>query len=426
MATLPIFPAAAPEGDVRALPEYLPARMVNEFSYCPRLFFYEWVEGVFQESADTVEGAAQHRRVDEKPTALPAPGEPAAAIHARSVTLSSERLRAIAKMDLVEAEGGRATPVDYKHGSPREGPDGLELWPSDKAQLAVQGIVLRDNGYQCDEGIVYYRKTGQRVRVALDEALVAETENADRAGVGGGGAGRDSASAGGFAEVSGVFAGGHLPAGRDGEPDAGGAGGGAAADGAVRGAAAEAREAPGARADDAAQRVAAAVFEHAGRAGGEVGGGAAGAREGEAGAGSADRGDLPGEPNGERAAFDAGGAGAVRGGSSDLLLFHGRVVLRHHDGFEREERVSAAQPVPAGGGGLFRAGGGAAAGGGEDSQSAHAAATEPRGAEGDDLGGIEGDGGARGAGGFAGGAAGHRGERGAAVFRGLRRDDQAG
>src|ERR1039457_2818677 len=111
-----------------------------------------------------------------KATALPGPGEVAAAIHARSVTLSSERLHAIAKMDLVEAEGGRATPVDYKHGSPREGPDGLELWPSDKAQLAVQGIVLRDNGYQCEEGVVYYRKTGQRVRVALDEALVAETE----------------------------------------------------------------------------------------------------------------------------------------------------------------------------------------------------------------------------------------------------------
>jgi hypothetical protein len=28
---------------------------------------------------------------------------------------------------------------------------------------------------QCDEGIVYYRKTGQRARVALDEPLVAET-----------------------------------------------------------------------------------------------------------------------------------------------------------------------------------------------------------------------------------------------------------
>ena len=68
------------------------------------------------------------------------------------------------------------TPVDYKHGHPREGADGLELWPSDRAQLAVQGIVLRENGYRCEEGIVYYRKTGQRVRVAFDEALIAETE----------------------------------------------------------------------------------------------------------------------------------------------------------------------------------------------------------------------------------------------------------
>ena len=33
------------------LPDYLPARIVNEFVYCPRLFFYEWVEGVFRESA---------------------------------------------------------------------------------------------------------------------------------------------------------------------------------------------------------------------------------------------------------------------------------------------------------------------------------------------------------------------------------------
>jgi CRISPR-associated protein Cas1 len=37
--------------------------MVNEFVYCPRLFFYEWVEGVFRESADTVEGKAQHNKV---------------------------------------------------------------------------------------------------------------------------------------------------------------------------------------------------------------------------------------------------------------------------------------------------------------------------------------------------------------------------
>jgi hypothetical protein len=82
----------------------------------------------------------------------------------------------IAKMDLVEVEDGAVTPVDYKHGNPREGAGGLELWPSDRAQLAVQGLVLRENGYRCEEGIVYYRKTGQRVRVAFDAAVMAEAE----------------------------------------------------------------------------------------------------------------------------------------------------------------------------------------------------------------------------------------------------------
>ena len=160
----------------RNLPDYLPARMVNEFAYCPRLFFYEWVEGLFHENAETIEGAVQHRRVDEKATALPAPADLPESIHSRSVTLSSERLRVIAKMDLVEVEGGIVTPVDYKRGYPREGTEGLELWPSDRAQLAVQGIVLRDNGYSCDEGVVYYRKTGQRVRVEFDDALITEAE----------------------------------------------------------------------------------------------------------------------------------------------------------------------------------------------------------------------------------------------------------
>jgi CRISPR-associated protein Cas1 len=79
-------------------------------------------------------------------------------------------------MDLVEVEDGLVTPVDYKHGCPREGAEGLELWPSDRAQLAVQGIVLRENGYRCEEAVAYYRKTGQRVRLTLDEALIAETE----------------------------------------------------------------------------------------------------------------------------------------------------------------------------------------------------------------------------------------------------------
>ena len=50
--------------------------------------------------------------MDEKATALPAPADLPDSIHSRSVTLASEELHVIAKMDLVEAEGGVVTPVD--------------------------------------------------------------------------------------------------------------------------------------------------------------------------------------------------------------------------------------------------------------------------------------------------------------------------
>jgi CRISPR-associated protein Cas1 len=160
------------------LPDYLPARMVNEFVYCPRLFFYEWVENLFQESADTVEGKFQHRKVDEKTSTLP-PAESLGErrIHSRSATLSDDRHRVIARIDLIETEDGLATPVDYKHGHPRDAEGGgIELWPSDRVQLAVQGLVLRANGFRSEEGIVFYAETRQRVRVAFDDELLGETE----------------------------------------------------------------------------------------------------------------------------------------------------------------------------------------------------------------------------------------------------------
>src|SRR5436309_11120481 len=176
MSAIPVVQPVHPVPD-RQLPDYLPARMVNEFAYCPRLFFYEWVEGLFRESKDTLEGSFQHKRVDAKVTELPPAEETTVeTIHSRSVTLSSEKMRVIAKMDLVEVSEGTVTPVDYKHGRPRQNDDGIELWPTDRVQLAIQGLILRENGYQCEEGVVYYAKTRQRVRVAFDGPLMLETE----------------------------------------------------------------------------------------------------------------------------------------------------------------------------------------------------------------------------------------------------------
>ncbi len=186
MGALSVSPQSSPAGRVRKpvereLPDYLPARMVNEFVYCPRLFFYEWVEGVFRESVDTVEGQFQHKRVDApgvrgKGAEMAKPGEIGEErIESRSVTLSSEPHKIIAKIDLLEGADGVVTPVDYKHGRPRQTDAGLELWPADRVQLAAQGLVLRESGYRCEEGVGYYAQTKQRVRVKFTDELMTET-----------------------------------------------------------------------------------------------------------------------------------------------------------------------------------------------------------------------------------------------------------
>jgi len=174
MATVPFEPPRAEPPRGRALPDYLPARMVNEYCYCPRLFFYEWVEGVFVESADTVEGRHQHARVDQEGQGMAAAAEAEGEWKTRSVMLSSERYRLIAKMDVLEGDGRKVTPVDYKKGRPRETAGGLEAWPADRVQLAVQAVILRENGYECEDGIVFYHETRQRVRVRFTEEVIRE------------------------------------------------------------------------------------------------------------------------------------------------------------------------------------------------------------------------------------------------------------
>src|SRR5574340_417184 len=131
----------------------LPARMVNEFAYCPRLAYFEWVDGEFADNAETTEGRFQHRRVDQAPVRKSRQSEDDAGeetIHQRSVWLSSERLGVTAKIDLVESDaasaeqaGGPQTvvPVDYKRGKRPHTAQGA--WEPERVQLCVQGLLLR-------------------------------------------------------------------------------------------------------------------------------------------------------------------------------------------------------------------------------------------------------------------------------------------
>ena len=165
-------------------PDYLPARMLNEFVYCPRLFYYEWVDGIFVESRDTVAGTLRHEKLERKEDALPSPETIAdgRTIHSRSVTLSDDTHRLIAKLDLIEGENGVVTPVDYKIGAPRRHDDEgqITVWDADRVQLGAQALVLRGNGYRCDAGVIYYVATKQRGRVSIDDELVRVTLDALR------------------------------------------------------------------------------------------------------------------------------------------------------------------------------------------------------------------------------------------------------
>ncbi|MGQ0750346.1 MAG: CRISPR-associated endonuclease Cas4g/Cas1g [Betaproteobacteria bacterium] len=150
--------------------------MVNEYVYCPRLAYLEWVQGEFAHSADTVDGKIKHKRVDSPGGELPEqPGEQER-IHARSVSLSSTRLGITAKLDLVEGEGIYVTPVDYKRGARPHVAAGA--YDPERVQLCAQGLLLREHGFECDSGVIYFAASRERVRVLFDEALIEKTLSA--------------------------------------------------------------------------------------------------------------------------------------------------------------------------------------------------------------------------------------------------------
>ena len=159
------------------VPDLIPARMVNEFVYCPRLAYMEWVQGEFADNADTVDGRFQHRRVDRESGSIePVKDrvEEEQLIRARSVMLSDNRLGAVARIDLVELDGSVATPVDYKRGKVPNIPGGV--YEPERVQLCIQGLLLRANGFQSDKGVIYYVWSKRRVVVSFDDELAKRAE----------------------------------------------------------------------------------------------------------------------------------------------------------------------------------------------------------------------------------------------------------
>lgn len=158
----------------------IPVRMLNELQYCERLFHIMHVQNLFEDSADTVEGTAQHRRAENRRRKGDMAPEELWGLAPLSLHLGDDQLNLVGKLDTVKLEDETWAPVEGKHSSaptssqPFKAGD-YELagnaWPNDQIQLCAQGLLLRANGYTSNYGYLFYRGNKQRVKVVFDENL---------------------------------------------------------------------------------------------------------------------------------------------------------------------------------------------------------------------------------------------------------------
>jgi CRISPR-associated protein Cas1 len=150
-------------------------RYLHNYAYCPRLFYYQWVENIFVENADTVAGSSKHRQVD-KPSRLDAREgfevQEGAAI--RSLHLESVSLGLVGEIDIIEGGAEGCVVIDYKRGSAWRNEAG-ELVPKDPdaLQVAAYALMAREHGMPVVGAAVYYAGDRRRVPVNLSEEALA-------------------------------------------------------------------------------------------------------------------------------------------------------------------------------------------------------------------------------------------------------------
>jgi CRISPR-associated protein Cas1 len=179
----PEVTAQSERGDVE--PEALTIDALHQFAYCPRRAYLMHSDGLMAHNAFTLDGKRVHRRVDRVDQALEERGsqkgqQDAAAgvgedepLIARSVTLMSERLRLVGKLDLVSTDGDEAVPVEIKRGQVPQTPE--RSHEPERVQLMAQAMLLRDHGFRVDYGFLYFAGSRTKVRVDLDAELEART-----------------------------------------------------------------------------------------------------------------------------------------------------------------------------------------------------------------------------------------------------------
>lgn len=154
----------------------IPARMVVESVYCLRLAYLMWVQQEWMDNADTVEGRIVHRRTERPAGSLPDAEEievEAPPFAVRSLEIGSQALGLVARLDIVEVEDGRVSPVEIKRG--RRPHVEKNAWLPERVQLCIHALLLEEQGYTVADGFIWFAGSREKVRVEFDEELRRQT-----------------------------------------------------------------------------------------------------------------------------------------------------------------------------------------------------------------------------------------------------------
>ncbi len=159
--------------------QMIPVRALNQVTYCPRLYYLQYVDCVMPTNEHVEAGLHDHRRVDDPTLAYRSRTE-GETTRTRGVILSSESLKISGILDQVDEKATEKIPVETKHGSaPRDEAGQPMAWDNDAVQLCAQGLLLEEAfGQPVTRGVQFYAGTRERVDVAFTPELREKTRSA--------------------------------------------------------------------------------------------------------------------------------------------------------------------------------------------------------------------------------------------------------
>ncbi len=159
--------------------DFIPVSLVSASQYCRRLAYLQFNHQERQDTADTIKGQRIHKAVDKESKYFPAPKDLQQSdkdLKAKSVTLSSKKWGVISRIDLLETRDSYVIPIEYKKGNQKTYLKD-QLLP-EELQVGLQTLILKDNGYLCDSGMIYYAGSKKRVQINFTDQLFKQTKQA--------------------------------------------------------------------------------------------------------------------------------------------------------------------------------------------------------------------------------------------------------